>query len=225
MEDGREAMGSLALSSPPMSSPRRVRVGVLGAGAWARSAHLPGFARDSRCENRRHRRHQPRAGRRGRGEIRHPAGLRLARGAHRPRRARPDRRVHAEQHAFRAVVGGARIRPPRAVREAGRVRLPRHPAGRRTGPLEGPQDQARVHLPLRAGGALHAPAGRRRLRRHAVHLQRLRAELAVARPDEPAAPGRSRTPTRTSCTSRRSRATARRSSTSRICWSAATSPR
>ena len=33
-----------------MSSPRRVRVGVLGAGAWARSAHLPGFARDSRCE-------------------------------------------------------------------------------------------------------------------------------------------------------------------------------
>ena len=33
-----------------MSSPRRVRVGVLGAGAWARAAHLPGFARDSRCE-------------------------------------------------------------------------------------------------------------------------------------------------------------------------------
>jgi len=33
-----------------MSSPRRVRVGVLGAGAWARAAHLPGFARDPRCE-------------------------------------------------------------------------------------------------------------------------------------------------------------------------------
>jgi predicted dehydrogenase len=27
-----------------------VRVGVLGAGAWARNAHLPGFARDKRCE-------------------------------------------------------------------------------------------------------------------------------------------------------------------------------
>ena len=27
-----------------------VRVGVLGAGAWARNAHLPGFARDPRCE-------------------------------------------------------------------------------------------------------------------------------------------------------------------------------
>ncbi|MEJ7812968.1 MAG: Gfo/Idh/MocA family oxidoreductase [Gemmatimonadaceae bacterium] len=29
---------------------RTVRVGVLGAGAWARGAHLPGYARDSRCE-------------------------------------------------------------------------------------------------------------------------------------------------------------------------------
>jgi predicted dehydrogenase len=27
-----------------------VRVGVLGAGAWARHAHLPGYARDARCE-------------------------------------------------------------------------------------------------------------------------------------------------------------------------------
>ncbi len=28
----------------------RVRVGVLGAGAWAQHAHLPGYARDPRCE-------------------------------------------------------------------------------------------------------------------------------------------------------------------------------
>jgi predicted dehydrogenase len=28
----------------------RVRVGVLGAGAWAEFAHLPGYKRDSRCE-------------------------------------------------------------------------------------------------------------------------------------------------------------------------------
>ena len=33
-----------------MSSTRRVRVGVLGAGTWAQAAHLPGFARDERCE-------------------------------------------------------------------------------------------------------------------------------------------------------------------------------
>jgi predicted dehydrogenase len=32
-----------------MSAPRIVRVGVLGAGAWARSAHLPGYRRDPRC--------------------------------------------------------------------------------------------------------------------------------------------------------------------------------
>ncbi len=31
-------------------SQRRVRVGVLGAGAWARLAHIPGYKRDSRCE-------------------------------------------------------------------------------------------------------------------------------------------------------------------------------
>lgn len=29
---------------------RRVRVGVLGAGAWARGAHLPGYGREPRCE-------------------------------------------------------------------------------------------------------------------------------------------------------------------------------
>ena len=28
----------------------RIRIGVLGAGAWARKAHLPGFTRDGRCE-------------------------------------------------------------------------------------------------------------------------------------------------------------------------------
>lgn len=31
-------------------SDSRLRVGVLGAGAWANFAHLPGFARDPRCE-------------------------------------------------------------------------------------------------------------------------------------------------------------------------------
>ncbi len=33
-----------------MVSARTVRVGVLGAGAWARAAHLPGYKRDARCE-------------------------------------------------------------------------------------------------------------------------------------------------------------------------------
>ena len=38
------------LYSPLMSSSRVIRVGVLGAGAWANFAHLPGFKRDPRCE-------------------------------------------------------------------------------------------------------------------------------------------------------------------------------
>ena len=33
-----------------MSRLEKVRVGVLGAGAWARFAHLPGYVRDPRCE-------------------------------------------------------------------------------------------------------------------------------------------------------------------------------
>ena len=37
-------------SARPIDPARRVRVGVLGAGAWARLAHVPGFLRDARCE-------------------------------------------------------------------------------------------------------------------------------------------------------------------------------
>ena len=33
-----------------MTAPGTIRVGVLGAGAWAELAHLPGFKRDPRCE-------------------------------------------------------------------------------------------------------------------------------------------------------------------------------
>ncbi len=34
----------------PTDGSQKVRVGVLGAGTWARNAHLPGFRRDPRCE-------------------------------------------------------------------------------------------------------------------------------------------------------------------------------
>jgi len=33
-----------------VATSRKIRVGVLGAGAWANHAHLPGYRRDSRCE-------------------------------------------------------------------------------------------------------------------------------------------------------------------------------
>jgi hypothetical protein len=55
----------------------------------------------------------------------------------------------------------------------------------------GLKTKRRPDLPLQSGDALHARAGRRRLHRHAVLLQRLRAELAVARSDDAAASGRS----------------------------------
>ena len=55
-------------------------------------------------------------------------------------------------------MGGARGRQTRALREAGRLRLPRHAPRRRAGPIEGTQDQARIHVPLRPGLALHARA-------------------------------------------------------------------
>lgn len=40
----------MSLPARRSTSGGRVRVGVLGAGAWAESAHLPGFKRDPRCE-------------------------------------------------------------------------------------------------------------------------------------------------------------------------------
>ena len=55
MNRGRRAVGlcgadDRALLSRRMADRGRVRVGVLGAGAWARHAHLPGYRRDPRCE-------------------------------------------------------------------------------------------------------------------------------------------------------------------------------
>ena len=55
MNRGRRAVGlcgadDRALLSRRMADLGRVRVGVLGAGAWARHAHLPGYRRDPRCE-------------------------------------------------------------------------------------------------------------------------------------------------------------------------------
>jgi predicted dehydrogenase len=46
----RHALPNLSTSSPAAMTRRPVRVAVLGAGAWARHAHLPGYRRDARCE-------------------------------------------------------------------------------------------------------------------------------------------------------------------------------
>src|SRR6187431_3421286 len=39
-----------SIGSGRMNHAGKLRVGVLGAGAWARVAHLPGYKRDPRCE-------------------------------------------------------------------------------------------------------------------------------------------------------------------------------
>ena len=48
--ESREPRAESWLYSPLMPSSAVVRVGVLGAGAWANFAHLPGFKRDTRCK-------------------------------------------------------------------------------------------------------------------------------------------------------------------------------
>ena len=40
----------MPISRRPIDPARPIRVGILGAGAWARFAHIPGYLRDSRCE-------------------------------------------------------------------------------------------------------------------------------------------------------------------------------
>ena len=61
------------------------------------------------------------------------------------------------------------------------VRLPRYPPRRGTGEEEGPQDETRLYLSLLPSDALHEGTGRRGVLRSAIHLQRLRAELTMAR--------------------------------------------
>ena len=148
-----------------MSTPRRLRVGVLGAGAWASFAHLPGFTRDPRCEVVAIADPQRDLADAAAQRFGIPQRLRRSSVADRPRRHRPRRRLHAQRHPLRAGVGGPLCRQARAVREAGGLRLPRHPPRRRAGGSQGPQDQARVHLPLRPGAPLHARAGRAGLHR------------------------------------------------------------
>ena len=167
---------------------------------------------------RRGRRHlRRRAGARAgvRDAVRHPRGDgRLAGGRDPPRYRRHRRR--ARRRTPTSSWPGRRSRPASTC--CARSRWPTTSATR-GGPRElarrkGPQDQARLHLPLQPGRAVRQVADRRGLRRHAVHLQRLRAELAVARPAGRRCARSITTPTSRSSRSRRSKATARRSSTS-----------
>ena len=193
-----------------MSSPRRVRVGVLGAGAWAAPPTSPAGARPT-LRDRRHRR-SARGWREARGEFGIPLDFDwqalIAHDGIDVIDVCTPRSTHFEL-AWAALEAGRHVLCEKPV--AYDFRDTRRAAALARARASRPSSGFTFRY---SPGVRYAPAGRRRLRRHAVHLQRLRAELAVARPDEPAAPGRSARRSRRSCTSPRSKATARRSSTS-----------
>ena len=107
-----------------------LRVGVLGAGTWARVAHVPGWQRDPRCEvavicdvERDRAR-----------DLAAELGIPEATDDWQAVVARPDIDVidvvHPVAHPLRAGLGRARGRQARPLREAGRLRLPPDPRGR-----------------------------------------------------------------------------------------------
>ena len=198
-----------------MSSPRRVRVGVLGAGAWARGAHLPGLARDPRCELVAIA--DPSAN--WRAEAAAEFGIPLVGDSPEALIARDDLDLidvcTPSQHALRAVVGGARSRASTCSARSRSRSTFATPAG--------PPQLARAKgLKTKLGFTFrYAPAMR--------YMRQLVDEGFVGTPFifngyeqnsqwiDPQNPLRQVDPARRperSCTSPRSRATARRSSTS-----------
>ena len=135
---------------------RKLRVAVLGAGAWANRAHLPGWDRDPRARS-------------SRSAI--PISVW-------PRKRRAKYRAGVVSTDFRSVVArddidlvdvctpsDTHFELARAALEAGKHVLCEKPvaydfretlraAGAREG--EGAEDEARLHLPLQPGDAVHA---------------------------------------------------------------------
>ena len=191
-----------------------LRIGVIGAGRWANMAHLPGWKRDARCELV------------AVCDVSQQAADEAARTFEIPNVTGDYRRLleRDDIDVVDVVTGDSdHFEITMAALEAGKHVLCEKPvaydfretcARARPGAAKGLKTKLGLHVPLQPGGALHEGADRRGLRRHAVHLQRLRAELAVARPADAAAPGSVGRRDRPDPQSPRSKATARRSSTS-----------
>ena len=145
----------------PLPAPRRckearrmagaeLRVGVIGTGRWAKMAHLPGWSRDPRvqlvavCD----------ADEAVAAEAAEMFGVAERVTDHRAVIERDDIDVidvvHRRPRALRADDGGAGGGQARARREAGRLRLPRHAPRPRARRVQGAEDEARLHLPVRA---------------------------------------------------------------------------
>ena len=176
-----------------MAVDRVVRVGVLGAGAWARGAHLPGYRRDPRCrlvgiadvELDRARV----CGQRVRDPVRHQRPATSSSNA--TTSISIDVCTPSHTHfelAWAALEAGKHVLCEKPVaydfRDTRRARDLARSKGLKTKVgLTFRYSPAMRYMRELVGDGLH---------RNAVHLQRLRAELAVARSDEPAASGGSR---------------------------------
>ena len=140
---------------------RLVRVGVLGAGAWARGAHLPGYRRDPRCQ------------------VVAIADTEIDRAREAAREFDiPDAVADARTVINRDDIDVIDVCTPShthfelawAALEAGKHVLCEKPVAydfrdtRRAhdlAPAQGPQDEGRLDVPLQPGDALHARARRR----------------------------------------------------------------
>ena len=167
----------------------QLRVGVIGCGRWAHMAHLPGWTRDPRCEVVAVCDRDPRLAESAAAEF----GIGEATADHRRVIERDDIDV------IDVITGDSEhFDLTMAALEAGKHVLCEKPVAhdyrdtlraRDLADAKGLQHEGRLHVPLQPRGALHEGADRRGVRRHAVHLQRLRAELPVDRPADAAAPG------------------------------------
>ena len=170
-----------------------LRVGVIGTGRWANMAHLPGWTRDSRvdlvavCDV---------DGERA-AEAAQAFGVPESTTDHRRMLERDDidlidvctpRQRRISSWPWRRSKPASTCSCEKPVAYDFRDTLRARDLARR----KGLKTKVGSHLPLQPGRALHARAHRRGLHRHAVHLQRLRAELAVARSADAAAPGATR---------------------------------
>ncbi len=168
----------------------KLRVAVAGAGRWAQRAHIPGWQRDPRVEVVALADTDPAM----LAEAGERFGVKRLVTDYRELLDDPDidvidvataNRVHYEISSA-ALEAGKHVLCEKPVHHDNRQT--RALAGARA--EQGPQDQAGLHVPVRAGGAVRQEPDRRGLRRHAVHLQRVRAEQPVDRPGHPDAPGR-----------------------------------
>ena len=177
-------------SHEPQTSRRRRRRRPLGPSL----AHPRLAARPPRRGRRAGRHRRGRAGRGRRGVRRRPARHRLPRAARRPRHRR-DRRGHRQRHALRDLDGRA-SRPASTCCARSRCTTTTARPGARPSWPQSKGLKTKLGFTFRYAPAVQyaKQPDRRRLRRPAVHLQRLRAEQPVDRPGRPRCARSTRTP-------------------------------